>query len=440
MDLKKVIILAYYFPPCNLTPAERIFSFATYLNEFGYYPIVVTRNWDIPILHSRDEHKKTGDRTIHEKKENYEVYYVPFKPTLKNILFEKFYGTKFYFLYLWTAFIYTFGENFSSLFTPYLPLYRQCKKLLQENNDIAYMLISAGPFHLFKFGYKFNRKFNTSWIADYRDDWNTNNLMQHSIFKKLLRDVSGHYEKKWLSNANFFISVSDFYVKKIHAFLKNIPGYTIFNGYIETNYPTGGDVTTDQFVITYAGSLYHTQPVEIFLAAYKKFIDQAAGVPNSRVIFLGLEANPPLLAIVKKQVKGYEKYFNYTDRVAKKEAIAIQYNSTILLAIGYGNRKGIPGSKVYEYLALRKPVLICPSDHDIIEETLRSTNQAIVTNTVDECADKLRELYSEFVSAGKIAIKTNDDIILQYSRKAQVRRLAALMSKDAGNDGLVFSI
>ena len=97
MDLKKVIILADYFPPCNLTPAERTFSFACYLNEFGYYPIVVTRNWDIPILHSRDEHKKTGDHIIHEKKQNYEVYYVPFKPTLKNIFFEKFLAQSFIF-------------------------------------------------------------------------------------------------------------------------------------------------------------------------------------------------------------------------------------------------------------------------------------------------------------------------------------------------------
>ena len=428
MNLKKVIILSDYFPPCNLTPAERIFSFACYLNEFGYYPIVVTRNWDIPILHSRDEHKRTGDRIIHEKKQNYEVYYLPFKPTLKNKLFEKFFGTKFYFLYLWIAFIYAIGENFSSLFTPYLPLYRLCKKLLLENKDIRYLIISGSPFHLFKFGYKMNKQFNIKWIADYRDDWNTNSLIQASVFKKLLKNISVYYEKKWVSSAVFFISVSDFYVKKIHNLLKVVPGYTIYNGYIESNYSGNEQEISNHFIITYVGSLYSTQVVEIFLTAYKRFIDKAGKTIDSKVIFVGLKANPPLFSIVQKQVKGYEDNFEYTHRVSKKDAIAIQQKSTLLLAIGHGENKGIPGSKLYEYIALRKPVLICPSDNDVIEETLNSTNQAIIANNVDECVSRLHELYAEFLKYGKINVKTDDAIIQQYARKYQVGKLASIIS------------
>ena len=228
----------------------------------------------------------------------------------------------------------------------------------------------------------------------------------------------------------FFYFGKRFICTKIHNLLKKITGYTIYNGYIESNYLNGDGALSDQFIITYAGSLYSTQPVEIFLTAYKKFVDQNRKAPASKVIFVGLEANPPLLSIVQKQVAGYENYFKYTHRVSKKEAIAIQQNSSVLLAISYGNRKGIPGSKVYEYLALRKPVLICPSDNDVMEETLKSTNQAIVTNNVDECINKLQELYNEFLNGGKISVKPNDAIIKQYTRKAQVGMLAAIMSKD----------
>jgi hypothetical protein len=437
VNLKKVVILADYFPPCNLTPAERIFSFASYLNEFGFYPVVVTRNWDIPILHSRDEHRKTGGHIIHEDHGNYEVYYVPFKPTLKNRMFRKFYGTKFYFLYLCTAFLYTFCENFSSLFTPYMPLYRQCEKLLRENNDIDYLIISGTPFHLFKFGYKLKKKFNIRWIADYRDDWNTNNLMQSNFFKKLLRKISVHYEKKWVLSADFFVSVTDLYVNKIHNLLKKITGYTISNGYIESNYVTTNNEVSREFIISYAGSLYNTQPVEVFLTAYKKFVDKNGNAPASKVVFVGLEGNPPLLSIVKKLTEGYENYFEYTLRVSKKEAIAIQNRSTVLLAIGYGNRKGIPGSKVYEYVALRKPVLICPSDNDIMEEILRSTNQAIVANNADECFKKLQRLYSEFQKNGKIIIQINDAVTEQYTRRAQAGKLAAIMTENIKRRNLI---
>jgi hypothetical protein len=428
VNLKQVLILANYFPPCNLTPSERIFSFASHLNEFGYYPIVVTRNWNVPIHHARDEYRKTGDQIVHEKNKNFEVYYVPFKPTLKDILFKKFYGTNFYFLYLFAALIYSFTENFSSFFTPYLSLYKVCKKVLQDNNNIPYLLISAGPFHLFKLGYKLHKKFNIKWIADYRDDWNTSDLMHNTFPKKLLRQVSVHYEKKWVGSASFFISVSDFYKKKISDLIK-IPGYVVYNGYIESNYPKIKNDIFTQFTITYVGSLYNSQPVEIFLTAYKNFVNQNEIKPDSKVIFIGLESNPPLLAKVKKLVEGYEGFFKYTLRVGKQEAIAIQNKSTVLLAISHKNQKGIPGSKLYEYLALQKPVLICPSDHDIIEETLLSTNQAIITNNVEECTNKIQELYTEFLMAGKINIEPDVEVIKQYSRKAQVAKLASIMSK-----------
>ena len=334
----------------------------------------------------------------------------------------------FYFLYLFAAFIYTFIENFSSFFTPYLSLYKVCKKLLQDNNNISYLLISAGPFHLFKFGYKLNKKFNIKWIADYRDDWNTSDLIYNSFSKKLLREVSVHYEKKWVGSASFFISVSDFYKKKISDLIK-IPGYVVYNGYIESNYPKIENDIFTWFTITYVGSLYNSQPVEIFLTAYKNFVNQNEGKPDSKVIFVGLESNPPLLAKVKKLVEGYEDFFNYTLRVSKQEAIAIQHKSTVLLAISHKDEKGIPGSKLYEYLALQKPVLICPSDQEIIEETLKSTNQAIVTNNVEECTNKLHELYAEFLMFGKIDIEPDVDVIKQYSRKAQVGKLASIMSK-----------
>ncbi|MEO7047379.1 MAG: hypothetical protein ABI091_18900, partial [Ferruginibacter sp.] len=107
--MKKILVLSYYFAPCNLTPAERVYSFAKYFNAMGYYPIIVTRNWDISINHARDEYEPTGNKIIHEKKDGYEVYYLPFRPGLKGRLFKKYYGTKYYFIYLFITFIYGIG-------------------------------------------------------------------------------------------------------------------------------------------------------------------------------------------------------------------------------------------------------------------------------------------------------------------------------------------
>ena len=169
--VKKILILSDFFPPCNLTPAERILSFAIYLKEFGYYPVVVTRNWEVLVSLPGYERVKTGIDVIHQKNDLYEIYYVPYKPTLKYRLYDKLVGTKFYIFYLISAFVYTVGEQFSSHFTSFLPLYKHCCAILKKDKDFAYLLVSGSPFHLFKFGYKINKQFGLKWIADYRDDW-----------------------------------------------------------------------------------------------------------------------------------------------------------------------------------------------------------------------------------------------------------------------------
>ncbi|MEO7049095.1 MAG: glycosyltransferase [Ferruginibacter sp.] len=424
--MKKILVLSYYFAPCNLTPAERVYSFAKYFNDMGYYPVIVTRNWDIPINHARDEYKPTGNKIIHEKKDDFEVYYLPFRPGLKGRLFKKYYGTKYYFIYLFITFIYGIGENFSSAFTPFRSFYRHCNKLLSENNDIKLMLISGGPFHLFKFGYRLKKKYGIKWVADYRDDWNTNELVHINKFKILIQKISKYNELKWVKSAAFFISVSGHYVNKIHGLLKTVPGYTILNGYMNDNYENLHKQNVTGFTISYVGSLYPNQSIEIFLLAYKNFILNFPAV-NSRVVFVGLAAQPHSMERVQKMVKGNEQNFEYTLRLPKREAIEMQYNSSVLLVCAYSNLKGIPGSKLYEYVALQKPVLVCPSDGEIIEETLTETGQGYFANTAEACYELLQKLYKEYGQEFSIAKNINAEAVQKYSRYNNVKKLAALL-------------
>lgn len=428
--LKKILILSYYFPPCNLTASERVQAYALYLNEFGYYPVIVTRNWDIPIKHARDEHKKTGHEILVEKRDNYEVHYLPFKPNLKSKLFAKLTGTRWYFLYLMIAFIYNVGENFSSRFTPFLPLLNYCKKLLKADKDFSFLLISAGPFHLFKFGYLLNKEFSIKWIADYRDDWNTFELFdQKNIFKHFVQIISKRNEKKWVGSSSFFISVSDNYVNKISVLHNGLPGYTILNGYISDNYKSiRRTEANNNFTIVYMGSLFPSQRIYLFLNAFKKFIDRHLE-SNPKVIFVGLKEQQTPYESTKKLMKGYGVYVSYTSRVSKKQAIELQYNANLLLSCSYGNLKGIPGSKIYEYVALKKPVLVCPTDSDIIEDTLSKTGQGYFARDEIECYDLLVKLYSLYGRRICSADNLNEAAVKSFSRFENVKKLAQLIDQ-----------
>jgi glycosyltransferase involved in cell wall biosynthesis len=378
----------------------------------------------------RDQYRPTGTSIRHERYDNYEIYYLPYEPTLKQKLFLKFAGKRLYFLYKIAAFVYNIGENFSSWFTPYNPLYEQCRKLLANDKSIGWLLVTAYPFHLFKYGYRLNKEFGVKWIADYRDDWNTNELETQSFFKKIVQKVSIRNEVKWVQSARFFLSVSAHYVQKIQALLKTVPGHVILNGYMEENYQElPAKSSAKNFEITYVGSLYPSQPVETFLTAVKLFLTENPGA-RLKVNFLGLKGQPPAYERVLRAIKGFEENFVFTFRLTKREVIEAQAASDVLFLCAHQNVKGTPGSKLYEFIALRKPVLVCPSDREIVEETLLETGQGFMANNERECLSMLNYFYSEWKDTGKIkGFQFKEEKAVFYTRKEQAKKLSVLMKQ-----------
>ncbi len=428
--MKKVLILSYYFSPANLTPSERVSSFAQGLKENGYEPIVVTRDWSHNVKKMGDAFLSSGSTIKEENNLGYKVYYVPYQSNLAQRMFKKFSGTKLYPLYLVMSFLYKIVENYTSFFTNLIPLYKQCEAILQKDK-IDLILISGAPFHLFKFGYKLNQKYKVPWIADYRDDWNTNELETKNKIKSLVRFACKGSERKWLSNASLFLSVSDYYVNKIEKLIHK-KGYTIENGYKKENYKSLPKPKNNPlFTISYVGSLYKSQPIEVFLEGLKQFIDRT-NVPKIKIQFIGLASQKEAQLRVAKYIKAYEPYFEMTERISKAEAIQMQLNSNLLLMCAHHGLKGTPGSKLYEYLVFAKPVLVCPSDNDIIESTLRATGQGLITNNTQEVFKTLNEIYAIWLigNDSNTSLSIDSQAIESFTRKNLCKKLILLLEKE----------
>lgn len=413
--MKTVLILSYYFPPGNLTPAERVASYASAMYCKGYKVIVVTRNWDIPLQKMEQRYASSGKDIIVDNTLGYEVHYVPYRSTLTNKLFLKLTGHRLYFIYKIMAFVFKLLENFTSHFTGLTPIYKEASNIIQ-NENVDVLIASASPFHLFKFASKLSRKHNVPWIADYRDDWTTNELVNQGRIKKVVRWVNQFSEKKWLRNVSFFVSVSDFYVEKIKGLI-NKPGYVIENGFIKDLFPNTCITPYEKFTISYIGSLYPVQPIELFLTAFIKFINTGEK-KDCQFLFIGLAADFHGLSRVQEIIKGYEEHFTFTERLRKIEAIELQRKSHILFHCSYAKLKGIPGSKLYDFLGVRKPVVLYPTDNDILEGTLRRTKQGIFPTTETECINELHNLYALWKNNElKHFLKADEQVILSYSRE-----------------------
>jgi len=428
--MKKVLIISYFFPPCNLTASQRIKGWANYLSNYGYYPTIVTRNWDHPINSPEDVLISSGDKLIHEKNEQFEVYYLPYKASNRDLIFSKNKNNK---LIQKTSKIWTLKdqilENYSNSAIPFSNIFDFSLDLIQKNDSFSCLIISGNPFIQFKFGYLLQKKTGIKWIADYRDDWSTSELKgTETGVKKVISLLQSKKEKKWLSSSECITSISKKYSEKIGAFV-NKKGHVIVNGYDDLKDSEQVEVEQDFFTITYNGSLYPTQPIEHIIKAIKRIIESNESKLKIQLNFPGLGFDPLQRARVEKAIIGFENNVLITDRIPKSEVIKIQKGSDLLLMVSHTGIKGIPSSKMYEYIGLKKQILLFPNDHDIVEETLLDSGLGII------CEDD-KDIYSSILQLikwkenGNSVVKQYDEKKIEfYSRSHQTAQLAKLLDQ-----------
>ena len=192
--MKEVLILSYFYPPCTLTAAQRPAGWVKYLHTFGYRPTVITRSWENEIRTPGDQLKNSGKETLITTGEHFDVHILPYTASYRDQLFNS--SSK---LVKKTSKILTLvnaiGENFSNRFIPFRNMHDYASLLIKQR-DFACLIITGNPFIQFRFGYLLHKKFNIPWIADYRDDWTTTELVTHRNFPKINYLISVRYPNR----------------------------------------------------------------------------------------------------------------------------------------------------------------------------------------------------------------------------------------------------
>ncbi len=413
--MKKVLIISYFFPPCNFVGAERTAAWAKYLNEFGYYPIIITRCWNEGQTNLLE--KARSNVYSLEKFDAYEIHQVPVKRTLR----DRCSGIK------WLApiqksltFLEILLNNYLLISLPYYSIYQKARELLNNDKEINVVIASGRPFQTFFIGSKLRDEFDVRWLPDYRDEWNSHqNPTTSSILWRFISNLERKSELRWTSNADGFITVSQNWRSSIQNFIQK-KGFVVMNGYHEILKPIIKETDETRLKILYAGTLYPSQKIDFLINAVKQ-------IPNFEdkilVEFVGVNIIPSELTRLKGLCKG-SSVFRFVDRVNRENLTKAMQLSDILILTSFDNVKGWYPVKLFEYYASGKPILLCPSDKDVMEEFVLKTNSGFVANTVEECEAILREC---------LAKKQNGEIILfernlvegeKYSRRYQTKILA----------------
>lgn len=414
--MKKILIISYFFPPCSLTASQRPYSWYVHLHKFGIYPIVVTRKWEKEIKIFADANQLSSEGIEKEIHDWGEIHRLPYQGNIRDKMLSKYGSHKYTLVRKILSFAELILQHFIQNVIPYKNIYSYSLGITRKNN-ISGIIISGGPFPQFLFGYLLKKRTQTPWIADYRDDWSTDEVnITKGLLHKLLNTVNRYSEKKWVKSASTFTTISPYYQKKISN-LVQISGHVIQNGFSEfqkkENIP-------NLPVLIYNGTLYPTQPVELFLEALHH-------TPDISVSFIGLAVDDAQ----EKRVKDYakklrlENRINVTSRIPKQDVMDMQSSSTALVMIGHKGLKGIPSSKIYEYLSLGKPIILFEPDNDILEEIVSGYNLGFIIKKVSDLPHIIRKIEGN-------NIQPDWEYIAQFSREKQTFLLAELCHKYFG--------
>jgi glycosyltransferase involved in cell wall biosynthesis len=422
--MQKVLIISYFFTPCKLVGAERTDYWAKNLHNYGYFPIILTRQWNKDQIEITDY--VISNQIDHEVKINYEIYRLPYKRTLRDIL------AKFEHLTLIRkslTFLESFLSNFFMNALPYNNFYKKAESILENNPEISLIINSVAPFQALSITYQLKKKFPYKFfIADYRDEWTSRATHKpKNILEKVLFFLDTNSEKKWTSNLDFFITVSDTWRTSLQRQI-NKNGFVIKNGYDFKNFKTTNKLNNDKKLkIIYPGTLFPYQKIETFIGAVIKINKK---FPESiQVDFYGVEVNQKELLRLKNLVKGHEEVFFIYNKINKIELAKKLSNSDIGLITNYENLKGCLPVKIFDYYYFGLTILLCPSDNDLMQQFLEDTQSGFVVNNEEECFNKLMELILLKKQAKLKRIHHQDEYFFQYSREHQTSLLANILNE-----------
>ncbi len=421
----RLLILAYDFPPNTSVGAQRPYGWFKYLKQHGIDPVVVTRHWD-EVRTPKDTIRPCGsDITVTETEEG-TIIRVPYHPNLRDRMLLRF-GDRLSLVRKMLSLWFMLGQYFVKWADNRRNILDAARAHLILH-PVDAIIATGEPFVLFSYASQLSAEFNVPWVGDYRDGWSNNYLMESDgpfidrIVNKLFTEP---LERSLTRTSAALTAATPVLANELTVKLKPLTVSSILNGYFEEafqNLPQFGNASS-AFTIVYSGSLYAFQPVETFLAGIEILISREALSPEHlRVVFIGMDFQGDAKERIARFSETLKPFIGTTPRCSHAETIQILLNSDLMLVLAGGPFQPIP-AKLYDYIAIGGPVMLCTGDNGPVEAILADIGNGIVVNDEKEVCEAVWNL----MQSDREVNKPNADSLIKYSRRHQAGILAGLL-------------
>lgn len=439
--MKKVLILAYDFPPFVSVGGLRPHNWFKYFKEFDIEPIVVTRQWEEYFINEMDYIKPSRSKsTVIEENGFGTIIKASYSPNFPNRLYLKYGENRFRFVRKTCSLFFEIAQYYWNT-GPKKSIYGAADKFLQTNN-VDVIIATGDPFVLFHYASKLSEKHATPWIADYRDPWSFGlGMEKKTIYKKWNRYI----ERKTLANVAFVTTVTNIFISKIQL-LTEKQIHLIPNGYdpevIEELVLQNS--SNDILTIGFIGSIYEWNPIELFLKVLSQFVSKN-GTDSIRLNLYGINNHVYIQELIDKDFPNLKSVVNIYSRLPYNEVIVESSKSNVLLLFNY---YAIIGTKIYDYIGMKIPILFCFTNEpeadklrdkhkgmndyrdlpfDVQEQLISSKNAGLIVKNANHLHTVIDQLFVEFQETKEIKCITKESF--EYSRRNQTGKLVQLINK-----------
>jgi glycosyltransferase involved in cell wall biosynthesis len=425
MNKKKVLIIAYYFPPLGMGGVQRVTKFAKYLPLFGWRPLVLT---------VKNVEYMAQDPSLLEE----------LSPEVKVVRTGSFDPLRI--LYIWrrlwgkrkpkgNSVLKSSGKRSRLSSWLYFPdnkvgwvpfsLFQGLKLYRMEKFDLIYSTSPPPSLHLV--GYLLKLLTKTPWIADFRDPWigyklETFPTPLHHIFKKKMEKLFlRHADKVIVANPVIEEGFKRKYTPsgKIHL---------VEQGYDEEDFQNGTDQALGVFTIGYLGTFSpDCNPEPVFTALGELISENKIPRDKIRLVHYGLPLGIDLIVLMEKyNLKNVVLSEGY---LSHKEALNEMRKVSVSLLVTSDDPSVFP-AKVFEYLRLRKPVIGVVPPESQIAGLLTETGAGKVVSPGDQDGIKKMLLgYFDSFTQGHLGTELNSVNPDRYERKSLSFKLATLFDQ-----------
>lgn len=294
-------------------------------------------------------------------------------------------------------------------------------------------------------------EFHLPFVADLRDiveQYASNEYIAHSFqtFPWLDNKITALFRHNLLKERNralrkagYITTVSPWHLEILKQY--NPRTELIYNGYDPEVFYLEPGCTTPRFVITYTGrliSLATRDPRLLFEAIARMDAEHIISPDTFRIQWY---VDPASREMIQQEVAAYaiSPYLDYFGYVPASEIPGILNRSSVLLQLANKSTasgpKGFMTTKLFESMAVGKPLLCVRSDEGCLEATINQTQSGIAARTVDEVYSFLLHHYSEWTKKGYTEAKVNKEAVECFSRKKQAEQFMDIFTQINSNHG-----